>query len=175
MERNPDRPAEAHRALQAFEEHAALLHAVACSMLGDRAEAARVVEETRVRWLAGQGDYSAGFPNALIRLVTVLALTRLRAAQVNGEDHIGPWLPEPLRGEPDLKLAESVSAALSTVLDTLDQDERTVFLLHHGFGLAYGDIAAVTGLTEARVRGIDARATARVRCEVPPAGRSGGR
>ncbi|MEU6409353.1 sigma factor-like helix-turn-helix DNA-binding protein [Microbispora sp. NPDC046933] len=174
MERNPDGPAGADFAFQAFEEHAALLHAVARSMLGDGGEAARVVEETRARWLAGQGDRSAGFPGALIGLVTVLALTRLRVAQANGEEHIGPWLPEPLRGEPDLKLAESVSAALSTVLGMLDQDERTVFLLHHGFGLAYADIAAVTGLTEEGVRGIDARAKARVRCEVRPFRWAGG-
>ncbi|MEU7940082.1 sigma factor-like helix-turn-helix DNA-binding protein [Microbispora bryophytorum] len=192
MERNPDRSAEgdcaseasrasqgsqgsqAFEASQAFEEHAALLHEVARSMLGDGGEAARVVEETRSRWLAGQGDRSAGSPNALIGLVSVLALTRLRVAQANGEEHIGPWMPEPLRGEPDLQMAESVSAALSTVLGVLDQDERTVFMLHHGFGLAYADIASVTGLTEERVRGIDARATAQVRCEVLHLGRAGG-
>ncbi|WP_405084399.1 sigma factor-like helix-turn-helix DNA-binding protein [Microbispora sp. NBC_01389] len=174
MERNPDGPAGADHAFQAFEEHAALLHAVARSVLGDGGEAARVVEETRARWLAGQGDRSAGFPNALIGLVTVLALTRLRVAQANGEEHIGPWLPEPLRGEPDLQLAESVSAALSAVLGMLDQDERTVFLLHHGFGLAQADIAAVTGLTEEAVDVIDARARARVRCEVRPVRRHDG-
>ncbi|MEU8174446.1 sigma factor-like helix-turn-helix DNA-binding protein [Microbispora hainanensis] len=168
MERNPERPAEdRRRASQAFEEHAALLHEVARSMLGDAGEAARVVEEARTRWLAGQGDPEAGSPDALVGLVSVLALTRLRAAQANGEEHIGPWLPEPLRGEPDLKMAESVSAALATVLGMLDQEERTVFMLRHGFGLAYADIASVTGLTEEGVRGIDARAKAQVRCEVP--------
>ncbi|GAA4188213.1 MULTISPECIES: sigma factor-like helix-turn-helix DNA-binding protein [Microbispora] len=174
MERHPDGPAGADHAFQAFEEHAALLHAVARSVLGDGGEAARVVEETRTRWLARQGDRPAGFPNALIGLVTVLALTRLRVAQANGEEHIGPWLPEPLRGEPDLQLAESVSAALAAVLGMLDQDERTVFLLHHGFGLAHTDIAAVTGLTEEAVDVIDARARARVRCEVRPVRRNDG-
>ncbi|TQS11227.1 hypothetical protein FLW53_24675 [Microbispora sp. SCL1-1] len=64
-------------------------------------------------------------------------------------------------------MAESVSAALATVLGMLDQEERTVFMLRHGFGLAYADIASVTGLTEEGVRGIDARAKAQVRCEVP--------
>jgi RNA polymerase sigma-70 factor (ECF subfamily) len=165
-EHSSDRPAgEDHAVAQAFQQHSALLYSVVFGMLGDSEEAAEIIQEIRDRWVAASAGRPARSPAGLLRLATGLALMRLRAAQSTGESHLGPWLPEPLLNEPGLCLAESVSVAMSIVVDTLQHDERTVFLLRHGFGLSYADIAAVTGHTECHVRRIDAEAGARVRCE----------
>ncbi|WP_433496930.1 sigma factor-like helix-turn-helix DNA-binding protein [Sphaerimonospora sp. CA-214678] len=165
---SPEPSAEEPCADQIFQRHAALLHAVAFSVLGDDGEAGEVVRETRARWLAEAGGPAPRSPVGLLRIATVLALTRLRAARSDAGSRVGPWLPGPLRDEPEIMVAESISAALSTVIDALGRDERVVFLLRHAFGLAYANIAAVTRLTEAEVRRIDAEAEARVRCEVRP-------
>src|SRR3712207_7685575 len=49
------------------------------------------------------------------------------------EDYVGEWLPEPLPTSPDVaedvELAESVSIAMLTVLETLAPAERAVFVL----------------------------------------------
>ncbi|MFD0658611.1 sigma-70 family RNA polymerase sigma factor [Thermocatellispora tengchongensis] len=160
---------------ETFRRHVPLLYSVAYGMLGDRQEADGVVQEARARWLAAAERNVAQPPVGLTALVTVLALARLRAARSDGEAHIGPWLPEPLRNESELSLAESVSAALAAVLDALKHEERTVFLLHHGFGMSYADIAALIGTSEPSVRRIDARAEARVRCEPRPPDGDGAR
>ncbi|RBQ20889.1 hypothetical protein DP939_07445 [Spongiactinospora rosea] len=149
---------------EAFQQHVPLLYSVAYSMLGDIMEAEKVVQETHARWLARPPE-EAGRPVGLTALTTVLSLVRLRTAQDSGESHLGPWLPEPVRNDSDLSLAESVSAALAAVLDALEHSERTVFLLHNGFGLPYPDIAALTGRPEPSVRMIGARAEAKIRCE----------
>lgn len=165
---SPQPPAEGPCADHVFQRHAALLHAVAFSVLGDDGEAEEIIRETRARWLAEAEGPAPRSPVGLLRLATVLALTRLRAAQSDGESHLGPWVPAPLRNEPELMVAESISAALWTVLGALGRDERLVFLLRRAFGFAYPNIAAVTGLSESEVRRIDAAAEERVRCEVPP-------
>ncbi|MEU6711268.1 sigma factor-like helix-turn-helix DNA-binding protein [Nonomuraea sp. NPDC046802] len=153
---------------QAFRQHENLLYSMAHSMLGDHDAAQAVVGETRAHWLAQSSAHPSRSPTGLVRLATVLALARLRTAQSKGESHIGPWLPEPLRDEPELVLAESVSAGISAVFDVLDADKRIVFLLRHAFGLSYADIAAMIGRPERSVRQLDTEAQARVRCEVWP-------
>ncbi|GLW67541.1 hypothetical protein Arub01_57840 [Actinomadura rubrobrunea] len=164
-ERSPD-----DAAAVAFDQHRDLLLSVAHSMLGHPGEAEDLVREVGSRWLDDSEPGAHRSKAALIRLVTSAAIARLRTAQVSGESHIGPWIPEPLLGEPLLSLAESVSAAMAVVLDALQPNERTVFVLRHGFGLTDDAIAKVTGLREQDVRRIAADATARVRCEVPAVG-----
>jgi len=64
----------------------------------------------------------------LIRVVTRQALNRLRTLSRSREDYVGEWLPEPLLTSPDVaedvELAESVSIAMLTVLETLGPAER---------------------------------------------------
>lgn len=57
--------------------------------------------------------------------------------------------PEPLLTSPDVaedvELAESVSIAMLTVLETLGPTERAVFVLREVFAMPYGEIAEATG------------------------------
>ena len=59
-------------------------------------------------------------------MVTRKALDRLRSTARRREEYVGEWLPEPLLTAPDVaddvELAESVSFAMLTVLETLTPD-----------------------------------------------------
>ena len=151
-----------------------LLFTVAYEMLGSAADAEDVVQETWLRWDAigddGRGDVE--HPRAfLVRMVTRKALDRLRANARRREDYVGAWLPEPLLTAPDLaedaELAESVSLAMLTVLETLTPTERAVFVLREVFDTPYDEIADAVGKSAAAVRQIGHRARDHVAARRP--------
>jgi RNA polymerase sigma-70 factor (ECF subfamily) len=150
----------------AFIAHRSLLFTVAYEMLGSAADAEDVVQETWLRW-AGVDQAEVHDPRAyLVRIATRLALNRLRTLARQREDYIGEWLPEPLLTSPDVaedvELAESVSIAMLTVLETLGPAERAVFVLREVFESPYDEIAEALGKTQAAVRQIEHRARAHV-------------
>ena len=149
-----------------FLTHRSLLFTVAYEMLGAAADAEDVVQETWLRW-ADVDQAQVRDPRAyLVRIVTRQALNRLRSVSRRREDYIGEWLPEPLVTRPDVaedvELAENVSIAMLTVLETLGPAERAVFVLHEVFETPYDEIADVVGKTPAAVRQIAHRARAHV-------------
>ncbi len=89
----------------------------------------------------------------LVRIVTRQALNRLRSLARRREDYVGEWLPEPLLTSPDVaedvELAESVSIAMLTVLETLAPTERAVFVLREVFDIPYDEIAEAVGKSPA--------------------------
>jgi RNA polymerase sigma-70 factor (ECF subfamily) len=127
-----------------FVAHRSLLFTVAYEMLGSAADAEDVLQESWLRW-AGVDQAQVRDPRAyLIRVVTRQALNRLRTLSRRREDYVGEWLPEPLLTTPDIaedvELAESVSIAMLTVLETLGPTERAVFVLREVFEMPYGEI-----------------------------------
>ncbi|HVM53765.1 MAG TPA: sigma-70 family RNA polymerase sigma factor [Acidimicrobiales bacterium] len=107
----------------------------------------------------------------LVRIVTRQALNRLRTLTRRREDYIGSWLPEPLLTSPDVandvELAESVSMAMLTVLETLGPAERAVFVLREVFDTPYEEIAEAVGKSPVAVRQIAHRARAHVAARRP--------
>jgi RNA polymerase sigma-70 factor, ECF subfamily len=107
----------------------------------------------------------------LVRIVTRQALNRLRTLARRREDYIGEWLPEPLVTSPDVaadvELAESVSIAMLTVLETLGPAERAVFVLREVFDTSYDEIAEAVGKSAAAVRQIAHRARGHVAARRP--------
>ena len=87
------------------------------------------------------------------------------------EDYVGEWLPEPLLTSPDVaedvELAESVSVAMLTVLETLGPTERAVFVLREVFEMPYGEIAEAIGKSAATVRQTARRAREHVAARRP--------
>ena len=87
------------------------------------------------------------------------------------EEYVGEWLPEPLLTSPDVaedvELAESVSIAMLTVLETLGPAERAVFVLREVFDVPYDEIAEAVGKTPAAVRQIAHRAREHVAARRP--------
>jgi RNA polymerase sigma-70 factor (TIGR02957 family) len=157
-----------------FVEHRSLLFTVAYQMLGSAADAEDVVQETWLRW-ADLGDDIQGEvrdPRAyLVRIVTRQALNRMRTLSRRREDYVGEWLPEPLLTSPDVaddvELAESVSIAMLTVLETLGPTERAVFVLREVFDLPYDEIAESLGKSVESVRQIAHRARQHVSARRP--------
>jgi RNA polymerase sigma-70 factor (TIGR02957 family) len=152
-----------------FVSHRSLLFTVAYEMLGSAADAEDVVQETWLRW-AQIGDAARAEvrdPRAyLVRMVTRQALNRLRTVARQREDYIGAWLPEPLLTSPDVaedvELADNVSIAMLTVLETLGPAERAVFVLREVFDVPYDEIAEAVGKSSASVRQIAHRARGHV-------------
>src|ERR1700733_14664371 len=149
-----------------FLTHRGLLFTVAYEMLGSATDAEDVVQETWLRW-ADVDRTEVRDPRAyLVRIVTRQALNWLRSVSPRREDYVGEWLPEPLLTGPDMAddavLAENVSIALLTVLETLGPVERAVFVLHEVFETPYDEIAEVVGKTPAAVRQIAHRARGHV-------------
>jgi RNA polymerase sigma-70 factor (ECF subfamily) len=143
-------------------------------MLGSAADAEDVVQETWLRWADLDDDRRAEVrdPRAyLVRVVTRQALNRLRTLARRREDYVGEWLPEPLLTSPDVaddvELAESVSIAMLTVLETLTPTERAVFVLREVFDVPYDEIAEALGKGTAAVRQVAHRAREHVAARRP--------
>jgi len=154
-----------------FVAYRSLLFTVAYEMLGSAADAEDVVQETWLRWAAVDHAEVHDSRAYLIRIVTRQALNRLRTLARRREDYVGEWLPEPLLTTPDVaedvELAESVSIAMLTVLETLTPTERAVFVLRDVFDLPYDEIAVVVDKKAAAVRQVAHRARAHVAARRP--------
>jgi RNA polymerase sigma-70 factor (ECF subfamily) len=155
----------------AFELHRSLLFTVAYEMLGSASDAEDVVQETWLRW-AGVDQATVRDPRAyLVRIVTRQALNLLRSVARRREQYVGDWLPEPLLTSPDVaadvELAESLSIAMLTVLETLGPIERAVFVLREVFETPYDEIAEAVGKSPAAVRQIAHRARDHVAARRP--------
>ncbi len=154
-----------------FVTHRSLLFTVAYEMLGSATDAEDVVQETWLRWAAvDQGEVHD--PRAyLVRSVTRQSLNRIRTISRRREDYVGEWLPEPLLTSPDVAedvdLAESVSIAMLTVLETLTPTERAVFVLREVFDVPYDEIAAAVDRSQPAVRQVAHRAREHVAARRP--------
>src|SRR5918993_3239521 len=139
-----------------FNQHRELLISVAYRVLGSVTDAEDAVQEAWLRW-SGVDPTGIANPRAfLVRVITRLAIDRLRREQARRESYVGPWLPEPVLTAPDVAedvaLAESVSMAMLVVLETLSPLERVVFVLREAFGMPHAEIAEILGRKEEAVR-----------------------
>jgi len=154
-----------------FVTHRSLLFTVAYELLGSAADAEDVVQETWLRWADGDRSDVLDPRAYLVRIVTRLGLNRLRTLARRREEYVGEWLPEPLLTSPDVaedvELAESVSIAMLTVLETLAPTERAVFVLREVFDVPYDEIAAAVDKSPAAVRQIAHRSREHVAARRP--------
>ncbi|MEV1131273.1 RNA polymerase sigma-70 factor [Agromyces sp. NPDC049794] len=154
-----------------FVTHRNLLFTVAYEMLGSAVDAEDVLQESWLRWSAVDQSQVREPRAYLVRIVTRQALNQLRTVSRRREDYVGEWLPEPLLTSPDVaddvELAESVSMAMLTVLETLAPTERAVFVLREVFDVPYDEIADAIDKTPAAVRQIAHRAKDHVAARRP--------
>lgn len=154
-----------------FVRHRSLLFTVAYELLGSAADAEDVVQETWLRWADVDHAQVRDARAYLVRIVTRQSLNRLRTLARRREDYVGEWLPEPLLTSPDVaedvELAESVSMAMLTVLETLGPTERAVFVLREVFDVPFDEIAEAVGKSPAAVRQVAHRARDHVAARRP--------
>ena len=140
-----------------FENHRPLLFSIAYRMLGTVMEAEDMVQETFLRW-ESIDPTTLDSPKAyLTTIITRICLDKLKSAQVQREQYIGEWLPEPYIVSPDTpdqmtELAASLSIAFLHMLERLSPTERAIFLLREVFGYSYAEIAAIVDKNEAACR-----------------------
>lgn len=151
-----------------FKGHRARLFGIAYRMLGSRADAEDILQETYLRWIESKSSEPRSLEAWLVTVVTRLCIDRLRSAKAEREAYTGSWLPEPLVSpgplSPDqtLELASDISIAFLTVLERLAPEERAAFLLHEVFDFDYSEISRIIGKNQAACRQIVHRAKQRV-------------
>jgi RNA polymerase sigma-70 factor (ECF subfamily) len=152
-----------------FEGHRGRLFGIAYRMLGSRADAEDVIQETYLRWHQSDKDQIHTPEAWLVSVATRLSIDRLRSSAVQREAYVGPWLPEPLVGsafpslDEQIDLKSNISIAFMVLLERLAPEERAAFLLHDVFDSDYSEIAGMLEKTEASCRQIVHRARERVR------------
>jgi RNA polymerase sigma-70 factor, ECF subfamily len=139
--------------------HRPMLYGLAYRLLGSAHDADDVLQEAYLRWLRADREAVAAPRRYLSRVVTHLAIDRLRARQA--EPYVGLWLPEPLpEGEVDPAAhRESLSLAMLHLLERLTPPERAVYVLRTAFDLPYPEIAEILDRTPEDCRQLHHRAT----------------
>ncbi|QID19668.1 sigma-70 family RNA polymerase sigma factor [Nitrogeniibacter mangrovi] len=166
------------RARRYYREHAGRLRALAYRMLGSRAEAEDVVQDTWLRW-AEVDEHPIAHPAAyLSRVATRLCLDRLGSAATRHEHYVGVWLPEPLIDddmasqwspgpETQAEFAQDVSLAFMLALERLSPLERAAFLLHDVFDMDFDEIGRHLERSPAACRQLAHRARQHVKADAP--------
>ncbi|MFJ7947985.1 RNA polymerase sigma-70 factor [Streptomyces sp. NPDC096354] len=159
------------REQQVFHKHRNLLFSVAYRFLGSAADAEDAVQDAWIKWSSADRSQVADPKAYLTRIVSNLALERLRSTRYKRETYVGPWLPEPILTSGDtaeaVTDAESVSMAMLVVLETLSPLERAVFVLKEVFDFSHAEIAEAVERSEAAVRQAAHRAREHVRARRP--------
>ena len=150
-----------------FENYRSLLFAMAYRMLGSAMEAEDIVQEAYLRYRATPPESIRTLKSFLTTIVHHLCIDHLRSAQVQRENYVGPWLPEPIITDDSAALMsplrqimerESISMAFLVLLEKLSPLERAVFLLREVFDYEYAEIAQITERDEAACRQLFSRA-----------------
>lgn len=154
-----------------FHQHRRLLFSVAYRLLGSAADAEDAVQDAWLKWSAADRSQVADPRAYLARIVSNVALERLRSVRHQRETYVGPWLPEPILTGGDAAEtvvgSDSVSMAMLVVLETLSPLERAVFVLREVFGFSHAEIAEATERSEAAVRQAAHRAREHVQARRP--------
>lgn len=147
-----------------FESYRPLLFSIAYRMLGSVADAEDMVQDTYLRVEALEAN-SIEHPRAyLCAVLTHLCIDHLRSARSRREIATGVTLPEPVMASlvalptDTATLAESLSIAFLTMLQSLAPIERAAFLLHEVFDFDYAEVARIVGKTAVNCRQIVNRA-----------------
>lgn len=158
--------------MERFEANRGRLASIAYRLLGSAADAEDAVQDAFLRWQAADHGH-IDVPEAwLTKVVTNLALDRLRSAKVRRERAVGAWMPEPLlEGDPLLDPAEtveqreSVTIAVLTLMERLPPVERAVYVLYEAFSYRHAEIAELLDITESASQQHVHRARRRVAAE----------
>lgn len=151
-----------------FLAYRSLLYAIAYRMLGTVTDAEDMVQDTFLKWQTVSKSQVRSVKSYLTTIITRLCIDRLRSAQVQREQYIGPWLPEPIviddATDPIYRaeLADSLTMAFLVMLERLSPVERAVFLLRDIFEYSYDDIGQVINKSAVNCRQIARRARQQV-------------
>ncbi|QGQ19291.1 sigma-70 family RNA polymerase sigma factor [Cellulomonas sp. JZ18] len=149
-----------------FAAHRATVVAVAYQVLGTRADAEDVAQDTYLRWREVD-PATVHDPRAyLATMATRTALNAVRSRARRREEYPGPWLPEPVVADDPLRrllVREQLTYALSVLLQDVPPEQRAALVLRDVLELPYATVARALDRSEEAVRQLVHRARARVR------------
>lgn len=158
--------------VERFEANRDRLAALAYRLLGSAADAEDMVQDAYLRWRAVDHDHIRVPEAWLTKVVTNLAVDRLRSARARHEHAVGDRMPEPLlEGDPMLGPAEtveqreSVTLAVLLLMERLSPVERAVYVLREAFSHSHAEIAHILDITPQASRQHAHRARRRVAVE----------
>jgi RNA polymerase sigma-70 factor (ECF subfamily) len=144
-------------------------------MLGDSDAAADVAQDTFISVYRNLGRFRGGmFRSWLLRIATNACYDALRARKrrpstslqalgLADDDGVGFDLPDQGERPDDVALRRELAAAIQRGLDDLPEDQRVVIILSDIQGMAYEEIATVTGANLGTVKSRLSRGRARLR------------
>lgn len=148
-----------------FEQYRNLLFSIAYRMLGSRADAEDMVQETFIRWQQASLAPVHNPRSLWVTIISRLCINHLQSARIRREEYFGEWLPEPMITQrPDeswmaeARINASLSMAFLVMRQRLNPAERAVFLLREVFDYEYEEVAAILKLSQANCRQILRRA-----------------
>jgi len=154
---------------QNYQQLRPYLFSVAYRMTGSASDAEDLVQDAWIRYLDAGSPTVDSLRAYLTTIVSRLSLDYLKSARVTREQYIGTWMPEPvltsdaIQGpEETVEQREAISLALLTLLERLTPEQRIVYVLREGFGLAYDEIATHLGKSAAACRQIFRRSQLRL-------------
>lgn len=133
---------------QLVARHTPMVHAIACRMLGDRAEAEDVVQETFVKlWVGARGWTAAGggLGAWLRRISTNACLDRLRRPRLVSDENV----PERADEAPQADLVidgERRRAAVAASIHALPDRQRAAIVLTYYEGASNAEAASILGI-----------------------------
>lgn len=130
-------------------------------MLGSVSDAEDIVQEAYLHWQQAGRPALDSPQRWYFRVCSRLCLDRIKSAQYQREQYIGPWLPEPMLDHDHAKQAEldeSISIALMLTIERLNPAERAAFILHDLFGYRFQEVADILSLEESNCRQLAKRA-----------------
>ena len=170
--RSPNSVAHGHRRRGAFRGQPVPVGLARVPSARSAADAEDAVQDAFLRWHAADREHIEVPEAWLTKVVTNLALDRLRSAKMRRERAVGDWLPEPLLdGDPMLGPAEtveqreSVTLAVLILMERLTPVERAVYVLREAFSHRHAEIAAILDLTESASQQHAHRARRRIATE----------
>lgn len=146
-------PQQAGRDQFAFRQYRTLLFSVVYRILGSAADAEDVVQDAWLKWSASDRSRVDDPKAYLTRIVSNLAMERLRSTRHQRETYVGPWLPEPVLTGPDTDragqrdvterfLAAAKGGDINTLMELLSPD---VTLWTDGGGKVHQALKPVVG------------------------------
>lgn len=141
--------------VERFEANRDRMASLAYRLLGSATDAEDTVQDAFLRWQAADRALIEVPEAWLTKVVTNLALDRLKSARAQRERAVGDWLPEPLlEGDPMLGPAdtveqrESVTLAVLLLMERLSPVERAVYVLREAFSYTHGEVAEILDISE---------------------------
>ena len=130
------------------ERHTPMVHAIACRMLGDAAEAEDVVQETFVKlWVNASGwtPVGGGLGGWLRRISTNACLDRLRRPRFVSDEGLPERADDALPADRAID-AEQRRAAVAASIQALPDRQRAAIVLTYYEGVSNAEAASILGI-----------------------------